>query len=100
MSFIKLFLEDGGNTSKPPCFVGELYDFWKIHMQMYLEAQEDEIWSVVKDKPFIPTSIISGVGQPKKKSYWTNDDHKKVLYDKKSKNIIAFALGMDEFFRV
>lgn len=43
MDFVNPVLEDGGNNNKPPCFVGEYYDFWKICMQMYLEAQKEEI---------------------------------------------------------
>lgn len=42
------FLADGGNINKPPCFIGECYDFWKIHMQMYLEAQGEEICMLLK----------------------------------------------------
>lgn len=37
----------GGNNNKPPCFVDEYYDFWKILMQMYLEEQGEKMWDDV-----------------------------------------------------
>lgn len=53
---------------------------------MFSEAQGDEIWYPVNDGSFIPTTVIDGVGQPKVESFWTNDNRKKMLYDKKKKN--------------
>lgn len=52
---------------------------------MFSEAQGDEIWYLVNDGSFIPTTVIDGVGQPKVESFWTNDNRKKMLYDKKKK---------------
>lgn len=54
----------------------------------------------MKNAPYIPIVLVEGVSQPKPKDTWNVDDIKKVLYDKKSKNIIASYLGLDEFFRV
>lgn len=42
--------------------------------------------------------IINNKEQIKVKGSWNDDDVKKVLYDKKVKNILASAVGMDEFF--
>ncbi|XP_058783583.1 putative F-box/LRR-repeat protein 23 [Vicia villosa] len=53
MTSAKLFPVDGGSNNKPPCFFDESYDFWKIRMRMYLEAQGKEIWDVVENGPFI-----------------------------------------------
>ena len=80
---------DGGSNNKPPCFVGEHYDFWKIRMQSYLEAQGEEIWDVVENGPYVPTTVINNEVQDKVKTSWTDDDKKRVLYDKKAKNIYS-----------
>lgn len=69
-------------------------------MQMYLDAQREEIWDVVENVPFIPITVINNIEQAYVKGFWTNDDKKKVLFDKKAKNILASALGMDELFYV
>jgi hypothetical protein len=88
---------DGGSGNKPPCFVGEHYDFWKIRMQAFLEAQGEEIWDAVENGPFIPKTVTNNVVEIKEKASWTDDDKKKVLFDKKAKNLLQSTLGMDEF---
>ena len=95
-----IVFKDGGSSNKPPCFVGEYYDFWKIHMRAYLEAQGEEIWNAVENGPFIPTTVVNDVVQVKIKTSWTDDDKKKLLFDKKAINMLHSALGMDEFFRI
>jgi hypothetical protein len=91
---------DGGSSNKPPLFSGEYFDFWKIRMKAHLEAQGDGIWNAVAEGPFIPMSVVNGVGTPKILSSWDDDDKKKVLNDKKAINILQSALSMDEFFRI
>ena len=92
--------KDGGSNNKPPLFCGEYFDFWKIRMKAHLEAQGEEIWDAVQNGPFVPTSVVNGVGTSKPKGSWDEDDKKKVLYDKKAINLLQGALSMDEFFRV
>ena len=91
---------DGGSNNKPPLFCGEYFDFWKIRMKAHLEAQGEEIWDAVQNGPFVPTSVVNGVGTSKPKGSWDEDDKKKVLYDKKAINLLQGALSMDEFFRI
>lgn len=69
-------------------------------MQAYLEAQGDDIWEAVENGPYIPTTVINNKEEIKIKNSWTDEDKRKVLFDKKAKNILQSALGMDEFFRI
>ena len=92
--------KDGGSRKKPPLFYGEYFDFWKIRMKAHLEAQGEEIWDAVQNGPFVPVTVVNGVGSSKPKTTWDDDDKKKVLYDKKAINLLQSALSMDEFFRV
>ena len=71
MACAKLLLADGVNNNKLLCFVGEYYDLWKIHMQIYLEEQGEDTWDAVQNRPYIPTIIINNEKQPK------DDDNKK-----------------------
>ncbi|XP_050882935.1 uncharacterized protein LOC127086256 [Lathyrus oleraceus] len=87
-------------NNKPPLFCGEYFDFWKIRMKAHLEAQGEEIWDAVQNGPFVPTTVVNGVGSSKPKTSWDDDDKKKVLYDKKAINLLQNALSMDEFFRI
>ena len=92
--------KDDGSNNKPPLFCGEYFDFWKIRMKAHLEAQGEEVWDAVENGPFIPISVINGIGSVKPKTAWDDDDKKKVLYDKKAINLLQGALIVDEFFRV
>ena len=56
---------DGGSNDKPPLFCGEYFDFWKIRMKVHLEDQGKDVWKVVLEGPFVPTSALNGVGTPK-----------------------------------
>ncbi|XP_050877803.1 uncharacterized protein LOC127081601 [Lathyrus oleraceus] len=69
-------------------------------MKAHLEAQGEEIWDPVQNGPFVPTTVVNGVGSSKPKTSWDDDDKKKVLYDKKAINLLQSALIMDEFFRI
>lgn len=100
MASAKPFLAEGPNSNRPPCFTGDHYDFWKIRMTTYLEAQGEEIWNAVQNGPYVPTTVVNGVTGIKPQTSWDDDDRKKVLFDKKAKNILQSSLGMDEFFRI
>ena len=67
-------------------------------MTTYLEAQGEEIWNVVQNGPYVPTTTVNGVTGIKPQTPWDDDDQKKVLFDKKAKNILQSFLGMDDFF--
>lgn len=43
MDSANLVFTDGGSNNKPPYLFGEYYDFWKIRMRAYVEAQGDDI---------------------------------------------------------
>lgn len=67
-------------------------------MKAHLEAQRDGIWGTVENGLYNPTSVINGVGTPKIKSSYDEDDKKKILNEKKAINILQSELSMDEFF--
>ncbi|XP_050902203.1 uncharacterized protein LOC127112050 [Lathyrus oleraceus] len=64
------------------------------------EAQGDGIWETVKNGLHNPTSVINGVGTPKIKSSYDEDDKKKIRNEKKAINILQSALSINEFFRI
>lgn len=100
MAFANPGFRDGGSNNKSPCFVGEYYDFWKIRMKAYLDAQGNDIWDIVENGSFIPTTVINNEEQVKVKGSWSEDDKKKGIFDKKSKNMFQLTLGIYEFFSV
>ncbi|XP_073222346.1 uncharacterized protein [Cicer arietinum] len=69
-------------------------------MQAYLEAQGDDIWDAVENGPYVPKTVIDNKEETNIKASWTNDDKRKMLFDKKAKNMLRSALGLEELFRV
>nr|UBX54592.1 transposon Pol polyprotein [Lupinus angustifolius] len=94
------FIGEGSNINRPPSFVGECYDFWKIRMRIFIESQDLDIWNAIEEGPYEPSTVVNSVREIKPKSSWNDEDKKKVQYDLKAKNILTSALGIDEFFRV
>jgi len=97
--FHKCFFE-GASINKPPLFVGENYPFWKIRMKVFLESINKGVWDVVMNRPFIPTKFVEGRNIPKEFSLWTPGENKRAHYDVTVRNIILFALMLDEFYMV
>lgn len=95
-----MFLEDDDNIHKPPCFVGEHYDFWKIRMQMFLELYGAKVCKSINNGLYIPTLVINGVSSAKPKATWDDEENKNIIHDNKAKNILASSLGMDGLFKV
>ena len=69
-------------------------------MKAHLEAQGDGIWETVENGLHNPISMVNGVGTPKVKSSYDEDDKKRILNEKKAINILQSALSMDDFFRI
>lgn len=100
MASTKPFLGKDSSINRPPYFIGECYDFCKIRMQMFIESHGVEVWNAVEEGPFVTTSNVGGAEQPKLEDVWNEDDKKKIQHDKKTQNILALALELDEFFIV
>jgi len=50
--------------------------------------------------PYIPTMVAGNTTREKPREQWDEEEKKLVQSNLKAKNIITFALGMDEYFRV
>ena len=94
-----LFLE-GNSINRPSIFNGEGYHYWKTHMQIFIEAIDLNIWEAIEIGPYIPTLVVENATTEKPREQWDEEEKRRVQYNLKSKNIITFALGMDEYFRV
>ncbi|XP_069155721.1 uncharacterized protein [Solanum lycopersicum] len=51
-------LEEGQSSARPPRFNGQFYRWWKTRMHDYLMTDDSELWDIVLDGPFIPTSEV------------------------------------------
>ena len=69
-------------------------------MKIFLESVDKEVWDAVVNGPFKPIKIVDGETFPKEFSQWTPDENMRAHYDVRAKNIISYALTLDEFYRV
>nr|KYP36605.1 hypothetical protein KK1_042263 [Cajanus cajan] len=95
-----LLYGEGESIHRPPVFNGENYVYWKIRMRIFIEAIDIAVWDAIENGPYIPMIKDSDGKREKHWSEWSDDEKKRAQYDYRAKNIITFALSIDEFFRI
>ncbi|KZT76820.1 hypothetical protein F511_46155 [Dorcoceras hygrometricum] len=94
--------------NKIPMFSKEDYDDWKIHMQVHLAAQDDDMWSVITEgpmkimKPNLAFAISNGEPQYLEKSRheYTNEDKKKANLGNVARDILYKTLDKNMFSKI
>nr|XP_010318127.1 uncharacterized protein LOC104646422 [Solanum lycopersicum] len=99
-----LNLEEGQSSTRPPCFNGHFYSWWKVRMHDFLMAEDSEVWDIVLDGPFI-TMIEEKDGEktrlvPKLRQKYDEADRKKIKKGYEAKTILVFGIGPDDLNRV
>ena len=84
-------MAEGHSVNKPPYFNGSDYSYWKNKMQVFLRAQDHQIWKVVNRGPFQLS---------KDDKTWTRDQIIKSNLNWSAMNIMQCALHPTEFSRV
>ncbi|XP_027932802.1 uncharacterized protein LOC114188414 [Vigna unguiculata] len=69
-------------------------------MQIFLESIDRGIWDAILNGPFVPTITVNNLQEPKPFSQWTAEENRRAQYDVRARNIISFALTLDEFYRI
>ena len=96
--------EEGQSSTKPPRFNGHFYSWWKVRMHDYLMDEDNALWDIVLDGPFIPmmeekdgekTNLV-----PKPRQKYDEADRKKIEKVYKAKTLLVCWIGPDEFNRV
>nr|KYP41673.1 hypothetical protein KK1_036956 [Cajanus cajan] len=100
MASSNFLFPEGNSINRPLIFNGEGYHYWKSRMQIFIEAINLNIWDAVENGPFIPTIVVGHEIKNLPKDQWSDDDRRKVQYNLKAKNIITYALGINEYFRI
>ena len=85
------YIAEGHSVNKPPYFNGSDYSYWKNHMQVFLRAQDHQIWKVVSRGLFL---------LPEDDETWTRDQITKSNLNWSAMNIMQCALHPTEFLRV
>ena len=48
---------EGQSITRPPYFNGQHYGWWKKRMENYIQAEDYELWMLIKNGPLIPKRI-------------------------------------------
>jgi len=91
---------EGASIYGPPMFFGINYQFWKVRMKIFVESIDRGIWNAIVNDPYVPMTVVNGMSVPKSFDELSEAGNKQVQYNCVAKNIITFALNLDEFFRV
>ena len=70
-------------------------------MHDFLMAEDSQIWDIVLDGPFIPTSEVKD-GEitrviPKTRQQYSEADRKKIQKGYKAKKLLVYGIGAEEF---
>ena len=79
-------------TTRPSFFDGNDCPYWKTRMIIYLQALDYEIWEVVCDGPFMPTTKNEeGEEILKSSREWNESEKRKTYLNSKAMNALFFA---------
>jgi len=96
MSKIK-FMSEGGSSNRPPLFEGTDYYYWKGKMELFLQPQDNDMWTIVENGNYIPYDEDLNV---KKKEDRSEEEGKRMLLNFKAKLFLIMALSREEYDRV
>ncbi|WRX23682.1 Integrase [Theobroma cacao] len=79
-AFQKSIVAEGQLTNKPSLFDGSNYPYWSTRMSIYIKAIDYEMWDVIIDGLFTPSTlnVVTNAMIHKPRSEWTEAKTKKV----------------------
>ena len=82
---------EGQSITCPPYFNGQHYGWWKNRMENYIQAEDYELWILIKNGPLIPIKVKEdGTTIPKKPEEFTIEDYKMMEKNAKAKKPLVF----------
>ena len=70
-------------------------------MENYIQAEDYELWMLIKNGPLVPMKALpDGTTVAKKPSEFDAEDYKKMEKNAKAKKLLYFGLGPDEYTRI
>jgi len=92
---------EGQSITRPPYFNGQHYGWWKNRMENYIQAEDYELWMLIKNGPLIPTvTKEDGKVIIKKPEEFHGDDYKMMEKNAKATELLYFGLGPNEYMRI
>jgi len=92
---------EGQSITRPPYFNGQHYGWWKNRMENYIQAEDYELWMLIKNGPLIPKATkADGKVVIKQPEEFDSDDYRMMEKNAKAKKLLYFGLGPDEYTRI
>ena len=80
--------KEGYSTQRPPMFDGKFYTYWKNRMEIFIKAENYQVWRVIEIGDFEVTTINSNNEiVPKPITEFENED-----FQKMELNVLAIKL--------
>ncbi|XP_039059078.1 uncharacterized protein LOC120202773 [Hibiscus syriacus] len=90
----------GQSTRRPPFFDGSNYLYWKTRMELFIQANDYEVWRVITHGPNITMKKEKGSNVPKDEDEWDANEIKMMQLNYKAMHILYCALGPQEYSRM
>jgi len=89
---------EGQSLTRPPYFSGQHYNWWKNRLENYIQAEDDELWMLIVNGPYIPVKVTTDEKTvPKEPKEFDSDDFRKIEKNAKAKKLLYVGLGPDEY---
>ena len=94
-------LEEGYSTQRPPMFNGKFYSYWKNRMEIFIKAENYQVWRVIEVGDFEVTKTnAENEVVPKPMSEFSKEDFDKYEMNAMAVKILHCGLGPHEHNRV
>ncbi|XP_056697343.1 uncharacterized protein [Spinacia oleracea] len=94
-------LEEGYSTQRPPMFSGKYYSYWRNRMEIFIKAENYQVWRVIEVGDFQVTKLnSSGETVPKPVDEFDKADYEKLELNAMAVKILHCGLGPNEHNRV
>lgn len=90
-------MSEGGSSNRPPFFEGADYYYWKGKMELFLQSQDNHMWTIVENGDYIPYDEDLNV---KSQEEWSEEEGKRMLLNFKAKLFLTMALSWEEYDRI
>ena len=92
--------KEGGSVTRPQLFEDENFVNWKVCMQAFLGAIDENVWDSIEFGWEHPKVIVSEVTSLKPRRQWTTDEKIASGWNRKGLNALYNALSTTEFNRI
>lgn len=94
-------LEEGYSTQRPPMFNGKFYTYWKNRMEIFIKAENYQVWRVIEVGDYEVTKTNSNNEVvPKELSEYEKDDFEKMEINARAIKLLHCGIGPHEHNRV